>query len=73
MQPGLKLAIILRYLASGDTFHGLSFAFRVAHNTISLFVSELLEAIVDEYGDEVVAVPDNADAWQELSAKIGNR
>ena len=61
LEPDLKLAMTLRYLAL--TFHSLSFVFRVPHNTISLFVSEVLQAIVDEYGDEVVAVPDNADDW----------
>ena len=63
LEPGLKLTITLRYLASGDTFHGLSFAFRVPHNTIFLFVHEVLRAIIDEYRDKVVAVPDNADDW----------
>ena len=71
-QPRLKLAITLRYLASGDTYHGLSFTFRLPHKTISLFVSEVLQAIVDEYSDEVVAVPDDADDWRVHSAKFGN-
>ena len=70
LQPGLKLAITLRFLASGATYHSLSFAFRVPHNTISLFVSEELQAIVDEYSDEVVSVTDNPDAWCELSDKF---
>jgi len=73
LQPGLKLAITLRFLASGATYHSLSFSFRVPHNTISLFVTEVLQAIVDEYGEEVVTVPENADAWRELSDKFGNR
>ena len=38
LEPGLKQSITLRYLASGDTFHSLSFTFRVPHNTISSFV-----------------------------------
>ena len=73
LEPDLKLAITLRYLASGYTFNGLSFAFRVPHNTISLFVGEVLRAIIDTYGDKVVAVPDNADDWRSLSAKFVNR
>ena len=36
LPPGLKLAITLRFLASGDSYHGLAFSFRVPHNTISL-------------------------------------
>ena len=71
LQPGLKLAITLRFLASGDTYHSLSYAFRVPHNTISLFVTDVLQAIVDEYGDEVVSVPSTPDEWHELSEKFG--
>ena len=65
--------ITLRFSASGATYHSLSFTFRVPHNTISLFVSEVLQAIVDEYGDEVMSVPDNPDAWRELSDKFATR
>ena len=37
LDPGFKLAITLRFLATGSSFHSLAFDFRVAHNTISLF------------------------------------
>ena len=71
MQPGLTLAITLRFLASDDTYHSLSYALKVPHYTISLFVTEVLQATVDEYGEEVVAVPENPDGWRELSEKFG--
>ena len=71
LQPRLKLAITLRFLASGATYNSLSYAFRVPHNMISVFVSEVLQAIVDEYGNEVMSVLDNSDAWCELSDKFG--
>ena len=70
LKPWLKLAITLRFLASGATYHHLSFTFRVPHNTISTFVTEVLQAIADEYSDEVVSVPDNPDVWCELSHKF---
>ena len=41
LEPGLKMAITLRFLATGDSYHSLSFTFRVAPNTISLFVPEV--------------------------------
>ena len=41
LEPGLKLAITLRYLASGNSCKSLQYSFRVAHNTISLFIPEV--------------------------------
>ena len=54
LEPGLKLAITLQHLATGESYHSMSFSFRVPHNTISLLVREVCEAIVEEYSDEVV-------------------
>ena len=52
-KPGLKVATTLRYLASGESYHSLSYAFRVLHNTISGMVKEVCQAIVCEYEEEV--------------------
>jgi len=41
LSPGLKLAITLRFLSTGNSCHSLAVNFRVAHNTISLFVPEV--------------------------------
>ena len=73
LEPGLKLAITLRFLATGDSYHSLSYAFRVPHNTISLFVLDVLEAIVSEYSDEVVVTPTTPEGWRELAEKFGTR
>lgn len=40
-----KLQIILRYLASGDSFGTLEYLYRVPRNTISYFFQEVCEAI----------------------------
>ena len=43
-EPGLKLAITLRNLATGDNCPILQFCVRVARNTISTFIPELCQA-----------------------------
>lgn len=73
LPPGLKLAITLRFLASGDSYHGLAFSFRVPHNTISLFVPEVCNAIIEEYGGELVSMPTTEAGWREVSERFGAR
>lgn len=41
----IRLAITIRYLATGDSYRSLMFLFRVAHNTISGIVSITCKAI----------------------------
>ena len=38
LSPGLKLAVALSHLASGDCYPSLHYAFRVARSTINKFV-----------------------------------
>jgi hypothetical protein len=73
LEPGLKLAVTLRFMATGNSFHSLAFDFRVAHNTISLFVKEVLEAIIAEYAAEVVVMPTTPAGWRAASQKFGDR
>lgn len=42
-----KLEITLRCLATGDSFRSLSLLFRVPHNSISVFLPEVLAAIYE--------------------------
>ena len=45
LEPGLKLAKTLRYLATGSSYHDLAYTFRVPNNTISTFLTEVCQAI----------------------------
>ena len=73
LAPGLKLAITLRFLATGESYHSLAFSFRVAHNTISLFVPQVCDAITEEYQDEVLVTPTTPDGWKEVAEGFGRR
>ncbi|XP_041483828.1 putative nuclease HARBI1 [Lytechinus variegatus] len=73
LDPGLKLAITLRYLATGNSYKTLQYAFRVAHNTISLFIPEVCQAIISEYQDEVFSCPTTPDEWREVARTYADR
>jgi len=48
LSPGLRMAITLRYLSTGNSYKTLSYGFRVAHNTISIIIPKTCEAIIAE-------------------------
>ncbi len=64
IDPGHRLVICLRYLATGETFRSLSFQFRVSHNPISQIVMEVCEAIIEEYHEEVMPSSLSVDYWR---------
>ncbi|XP_051156735.1 uncharacterized protein LOC127278859 [Leptopilina boulardi] len=61
-----RLEITLRYLCTGDSMVSLSFAFRVAHNTISLIVRETCQAIYDCLKDDYFLQP-SEENWKKIS------
>lgn len=73
LKPGLMLAITLRFLATGNTYQSLEFDFRVAHNTISVFVPQVCRAILEEYRDEVFRTPRAPDEWRTVAQRFQDR
>lgn len=73
MRPEVKLAVTLRFLATGMSYNALQFDFRVAHNTISLFVPQVCQAIYEELVDEVVATPSTPAEWRTVSDRFSSR
>ncbi len=73
LTPGLKLSITLRYLASGDNYHSLMYGFRVPHNSISILIREVCEAIIAEYADEVIDCPTLEQQWRRIADQFSTR
>lgn len=70
LEPGLKLALTLRHLASGNKYASMKFGWRVPHNTMSIVVREVCQAIISEYMDEVLVCPSTPDGWRAISDKF---
>ncbi|XP_060608508.1 uncharacterized protein LOC132760538 [Ruditapes philippinarum] len=70
LQPGIKLAITIRHLASGEKYHNLMYNFRVAKNTIACLIPEFLQAICEKFKDEVIK---SLDEWFLIADQFKNR
>ena len=64
---GERLAITLRFMATGESYKSLSFAFKVASNTISTIIPPTCKAIIEEYVGEVLSCPSSPQEWQQVA------
>ena len=67
---GEKLALIIRYLATGESYTSLSRQFRVGRSTISKFLPEVCRAIQNEFTREYLRCPTTPDGWKELEREF---
>ena len=67
LEPALKIAITLRYMATGNTYRSLQYEFRVARNTICLFVPEVANAIIQEYSHQYLNCPQTPEEWEKVA------
>jgi hypothetical protein len=72
LSPGLKIAITLRFLATGNSFRSERFNFRTPHNTISKFFPAVCEAIIDEFSD-LTGLPNTSEDWKIKSEEFRSR
>lgn len=63
IDPGLRLAITLRYLATGTVF-------RVPHNTIIGIIRDVCKAIVATYAGDVINTPTKPEQWKVIAEKF---
>ncbi|XP_046409283.1 uncharacterized protein LOC124174234 [Ischnura elegans] len=62
-----KLAVTLRFLATGETYKSLQYSTRIAHNTISLFVPEVCTALYEDLKDDFLKAPNTAAEWEVIA------
>ena len=67
LDPGLKVALTLRHLASGAKHRDMQYAWRVPHNTISIVVRDVCKAIIEEDVDEQMSPSTTQAGWLQLA------
>ena len=67
LSPALKLAVTMRYLASGELYTSLAFGFRVSMSSISTFIPEVCDAIIEEYMPELIRCPQSPEEWKIIA------
>lgn len=73
LSVGLKLAITLRYLATGDSYKSLSYGFRVAPNSIVTVVADVCQAIYAHYHEKAFKFPASADEWKKVAQGFSDK
>lgn len=73
LEAALKLAVTLRFLGSGDSYHSLKYNFRVAHNTISNFVPKVCKAIYAEMVEDTFKRQIHVDDWRAVGKVLRTR
>ena len=65
-----RLALTLRFLATGDSQQSLSFSFRIGKATVSKIISETCEAIYKVLKEKYLSAPETAAEWLNISEQF---
>ncbi|XP_065363219.1 putative nuclease HARBI1 [Calliphora vicina] len=70
ISPTERLAVTLRYLATGESFRSLQYVFRIPHNTISGIIPEVCDAIYSVLQPNYLKIPSSEEEWKSVSEKF---
>ena len=70
LSVGMKIAITLRFLATGESYTSLHYQFRTGKATISKFILPVCRAIQQEFLQEFVTCPTTPEDWQQLETEF---
>lgn len=62
-----RLAVTLRFLATGESFHSLEYSFRISRQCISTIISETCAALFEVLAPEYFKTPNSAEEWENIA------
>ena len=73
LDAGMKLAMTLRHLATGDRYHTLQYDFRCGYSSVVWSVQEVCQAIIQGLKDEVMPLPRTQEDWKAIAQQFQDR
>ncbi|XP_065837891.1 uncharacterized protein [Oscarella lobularis] len=70
VSPGERLAITLRYLATGDSMQTIAFSYRVGHSTVCNIIKHTCTAIWNTLRPLYIRTPTTYSDWKEISREF---
>ena len=70
IKPDERLAVTLRYLATGESFHSLEYNFRISRQTISSIVTETCDALYATLASDYFRTPNKKEEWEDIASKF---
>ncbi|KAJ8353296.1 hypothetical protein SKAU_G00208630 [Synaphobranchus kaupii] len=70
ISPAERLAVTLRYLATGETFSSLSYSFRISRQAISEIVLEVCKAIYTVLKGNFLKIPSTEEEWHTIAKRF---
>ena len=68
-----RLALAIRYMATGESFHSLSFQFRISRKAVSYIIKGCCDAIVERMVPIYIPLPSSPDEWRKIAVKFEDR
>ena len=72
ISPEEKIAITLRFLATGETFHSLIYQFRVHRVSMGKFVPEVCKAIYHCVKDGYLKIFSTTEEWDSIAEETNS-
>ncbi|XP_064102690.1 uncharacterized protein LOC135212852 [Macrobrachium nipponense] len=72
-EVGLKFAVTLCHLASGNDYTSLQYSFIVSKSSICRFIPVVCQTIIDIYKPEVMKCPKTPEEWNDVAKRFASK